>query len=114
MAKRVSIHSPNGYPSCLIVDETERSIQMTREEMLSLREEVYTEYKKRVALGEFDANSGAIQLCLHTLVDLINHTLEDMKKDERLKKGNLGPPKTDLQKRMQSGGPKRTEPTAKG
>ena len=49
---------------------------MTREELLHLRRTVYEEYKKRVQLGEFDANADAIRLCLHSIVDLINHSLE--------------------------------------
>ena len=53
---------------------------MTREEMVNLRETVFAEYRKRVDLGEFDANAGTTLLILHTLVDIINHDLEQMKK----------------------------------
>lgn len=82
MAKRRAVNTANGHATCLFIGGEE--VKMTREEMLNLREIVYKEYKKRVDLGEFDANAGAIQLCLHTLVDIINHTLEEMKKKPKI------------------------------
>jgi hypothetical protein len=53
---------------------------MNRESLVGLRRTVYEEYRKRVQLGEFDTNAGSILLCLHTLVDVLDHTLEEMKK----------------------------------
>lgn len=56
---------------------------MNSKEALDLRELVYKEYKNRVQLGEFDANSHAIQLLLHTTVDILNHILEQTRKEEK-------------------------------
>jgi len=52
---------------------------MDRKELLNIRDAVYRSYEERKALGEFDANSKAILLCIKTIVNLIDHELEGMK-----------------------------------
>lgn len=53
---------------------------MDREELLGIRRQLFDEYDNRVKLGEFDANSKAISLCLKSLIELTNHCLEELKK----------------------------------
>lgn len=50
---------------------------MERESLLKLRQEVFAEYSDRVKLGEFDANSKSISVCLHAIVELITHLLQE-------------------------------------
>lgn len=53
---------------------------MERSELLDLRKIVFDEYKSRIQLGEFDANSKTIQVCLEALVKLTDHLLIEAKK----------------------------------
>lgn len=53
---------------------------MDREDLLTIRKRVYDEYVERVRLGEYDVNSKSITICLQSLVELINHLLEESKK----------------------------------
>ncbi len=57
---------------------------MDKKELLETRKIVYEQYKLRTELGEFDANSNAIQLCLKTLVELINHAIEEARKQDNV------------------------------
>lgn len=59
---------------------------MDREELLGVRRLAYDEYKKRKDLGDFDANSEAIRLCLHSLVEITTHLLEELKKQDVYRK----------------------------
>ncbi len=53
---------------------------MDREDLLKIRKTVFDEYKTRVQLGEFDANSHSITVCLQALVEILNHLLQEVKK----------------------------------
>lgn len=63
---------------------------MDRKELLEIRQEVYQMYEKRKALGEFDANSEAILLCIKTLVNLMDHELEGMRRVHSAAKPKAG------------------------
>lgn len=56
---------------------------MDRQQLLGIREKILNEYLHRKALGDFDANSEAIRMCLETLIELVNHELEGMKSVQR-------------------------------
>lgn len=59
---------------------------MTREELLNLRTALFDEYKTRIALGEFDANSGVILKCLNGLLEILTHLIEMQKKSKNADK----------------------------
>lgn len=54
---------------------------MDREELLGMRKMAYDELEARTKLGDFDANSPAIRLCLTLLVNLINNELIRQKRE---------------------------------
>lgn len=53
---------------------------MDRKELLALRQTVWSNYDRMNNLGAYDANAPILTICLESILKLIDHTLDELKK----------------------------------